>query len=302
MRKNVLLSCLVAVLAGSFSARGQQPAKEIESPLDRTGASGRKAAPAKTGAGKTGAGKVVFKDPSGDDDGPGKYVYPTDPVYKPGSFDLSGLEVSEEGGKVTFAVSVSSDLEDPWGMPQPASFSVQTELVFVQTGPGGTTKGVPGLNVQFAPGDAWNKVVVLSPQPAGRVKSESKAKAKDILDRIVVPDEVRGQGRTITATVDKALLGEGDIASWGYQVVSQSNEGFPDKTDLLTRKVNEYEGQHRFGGGTDTDCDPHVMDVLAGKAVGERSEVEEQHRMLAYECTPEGTARKLATLELVRRR
>ena len=42
----------------------------------------------------------------------------------------------------------------------------------------------------------------------------------------------------------------------------QSNEGFPDGKDLLTRKVNEYEGQHRFGGGTDTDCDPHVIDIL----------------------------------------
>ncbi len=45
----------------------------------------------------------------------------------------------------------------------------------------------------------------------------------------------------------------------------QSNEGFPDEADLLTRKVNEYEGQHRFGGGNDGDCDPHAMDVLAGK-------------------------------------
>jgi hypothetical protein len=42
----------------------------------------------------------------------------------------------------------------------------------------------------------------------------------------------------------------------------QSNEGFPAKTDLLTRKVNEFEGQHRFGGGTDFDNDPQVMDLL----------------------------------------
>ena len=48
----------------------------------------------------------------------------------------------------------------------------------------------------------------------------------------------------------------------------QSNEGFPAGNDLLTRKVNEYEGQHRFGGGNDGDCDPHVMDILAGKGAG----------------------------------
>jgi hypothetical protein len=40
--------------------------------------------------------------------------------------------------------------------------------------------------------------------------------------------------------------------SWGYQVLMQSNEGYPDKKDLLTRKVNEVNGEHRFGGGNDS--------------------------------------------------
>jgi hypothetical protein len=43
----------------------------------------------------------------------------------------------------------------------------------------------------------------------------------------------------------------------------QSNEGFPDKGALLTRAVNREAGQHRFGGGTDFDADPHVIDILA---------------------------------------
>jgi len=81
----------------------------------------------------------------------------------------------------------------------------------------------------------------------------------------------------------------------------QSNEGFPADTDLLTRKVNEYEGQHRFGGGNDYDCDPQVMDVLAGKGAGEASEIEAQKTMLAYECGPNGEAKKMATLTMVRK-
>ncbi len=245
------------------------------------------------------AQEVVFKDPIGDDNGPGKYVYPTDPVYKPGSFDLTELRVTQKGDKVTFAVSVNSDLEDPWAMPAPANFSVQMAFVFVKTGKGGFTKGIPGLNVQFAPDDAWNKVVILSPQPAGRVKAEAREKAADLLAGIVVPGETIGKGRTISATVDKKDLGDGDLTKWGYQVVMQSNEGFPDKTDLLTRKVNEFEGQHRFGGGTDFDCDPHVMDILAGHGKGDKSEIDEQHKMLAYECNPDGTAKKMATLRMV---
>jgi carbohydrate-binding DOMON domain-containing protein len=247
------------------------------------------------------AQEVVFKDPTGDDDGPGKYVYPTDPVYKKGSFDLTQLRVSEKDGKLTFEITVNSDLEDPWGMPAPANFSVQMAFIHVDTGKGGHAKGLPGSNVVFAAGDEWDKVVILSPQPAGRVRAEAKQKAKDVLADVVVPDETKGAGRTITGVVDKKAVGEGAIAKWGYQVVMQSNEGFPDKTDLLTRKVNEYEGQHRFGGGTDTDCDPHVVDLLAGKAVGDKAEADEQHKMLAYECGADGTAKKPATLKMVRK-
>jgi carbohydrate-binding DOMON domain-containing protein len=252
-------------------------------------------------ASTVGAQEVVFKDPVGDDKGPGTYIYPTDPVYKPGSFDLTQLKVTQKGDQVTFEITVNSDLEDPWSMPAPANFSVQMAFIHIQTGKGGVTKGVPGTNVQFAPEDAWNKVVILSPQPAGRVRAEVKQKAADLKELVVVPAETIGKGRTISGTVAKKDLGDGDLAKWGYQVILQSNEGFPDKTDVLTRKVNEYEGQHRFGGGNDGDCDPHVIDLLAGKAVGDKSEVEAQYKMLAYECNPDGTPKKLATLKMIRK-
>jgi carbohydrate-binding DOMON domain-containing protein len=249
------------------------------------------------------AQEVSFKDPTGDDNGPGKYTYPTDPVYKPGSFDLTELKVKESGGKVNFEVSVNSALEDPWGMK--VGFAVQMVFIFIDTDGkegSGNTKGLPGLNIAFAPKDAWDRVVILSPQPPGRVKSEAEIKGGSMKSAIVVPGRTKGSGRTISASVDKKDLGEGDITTWGYQVVMQSNEGFPTATDFLTRKVNEYEGQHRFGGGTDTDCDPHVMDVLAGSGTGDKSEIDAQHQMLAYECNADGTSKKMATLTMVHKK
>jgi carbohydrate-binding DOMON domain-containing protein len=247
------------------------------------------------------AQEVVFKDPVGDDKGPGKYTYPTDPVYKPGSFDLTEFRFTPKGDRADVAVSVNSNLEDPWGMK--VGFAVQMVFVFIQTGDtaGRTTKGLPGLNVVFAPEDGWNRCVILSPQPSARVRGEVEIKAPDLQKMIVVPNQVRGSGRTISATVNMKDIGSGDPTKWGYQVVMQSNEGFPDKKDLLTRKVNEYEGQHRFGGGNDGDCDPHVMDVLAGHGTGDKSEIEEQYQMLAYECNPDGTSKKMATLKMVRK-
>jgi carbohydrate-binding DOMON domain-containing protein len=247
------------------------------------------------------AQEVVFKDPVGDDKGPGTYVYPTDPVYKPGSFDIVELKVTQKGDDVTFAYTVNADIEDPWSMPDPANFSVQTAFIFVNTGKGAQSKGIPGLNVKFAEGNGWDRCVILSSQPQGRVLSEAKHKAADLKDFILVPAETTADGRTIKGTVSKKALGDGDLRKWGYQIVSQSNEGFPDKTDLLTRKVNEYEGQHRFGGGTDFDCDPHVMDVIAGKGTGDKSEVEEQKKMLSYECGPDGSSKRMAELKMVRK-
>ena len=246
------------------------------------------------------AQEVTFNDPVGDDSGPGTYKYPTDRVYKPGSFDLTRLKISQKGDKVTFEASVNADLEDPWGMG--SGFALQMLFVHVKTGPGGFTEGIPGTNVAFAPDDAWNKVVILSPQKAFRVKQELEQKCdKKMREAAVVPDATTGKGRTITATVSKKDLGDGDVTKWGYQVLVQSNEGFPDKSDVLTRKVNEFEGQHRFGGGNDGECDPHVIDLLAGKGAGDKGEVDEQHRMLAYECNPDGTPKKKATLKMVRK-
>lgn len=252
------------------------------------------------GAPALAADKVSYKDPTGDDNGPGKYVYPTDAVYKKGSFDLTELTVAKSGSKVEFTVGVNSGLEDPWRMG--SGFSVQEVFVFIDTDgkPGsGHTDSPPGLNVAFDAADAWDKVVIISPQGSSRVKNEVGNKAAAIKGDVVVPLRVKGSGKKIVATVDAAELGSGDLSSWRYQAVMQSNEGFPSGNDLMTRRVNEYEGQHRFGGGTDSDCDPHVIDVLAGDGKGDASETKAQHEMLAYECEADGTAKKKATLKLV---
>ena len=77
------------------------------------------------------AQEVTFQDPTGDDFGPGTYKYPTDTVYKPGSFDLTGFSLKVKGDKATIEVTVNSNLEDPWRMG--SGFSVQLVFVFIDT-------------------------------------------------------------------------------------------------------------------------------------------------------------------------
>lgn len=252
-------------------------------------------------AGAARAEGVKFTDPVGDDKGPGNYVYPTDAVYTPGSFDLVEFEVTG-GDNPDFKATVNDRLADPWGMG--VGFAVQMVFIFIDKDGAegkGHTKSLPGLNFDFAPGSAWEKVIILSPQPASRVSAEVKAKAADLAADIVIPRRTVGSGKTISAKVKLDELGGGDPATWGYQVVVQSNEGFPDKSDLLSRKVNEFEGQHRFGGGNDSDCDPHAMDILAGKGEGAADEAQAQYDMLKHECGADGSSVKRATISVVRK-
>jgi carbohydrate-binding DOMON domain-containing protein len=235
---------------------------------------------------------VSFTDPQGDDNGPGNYIYPTDTAYVPGSFDLTGFKMKVSGGQADFEISVASKLDDPWGMR--VGFAVQMVFIFIDTDHkegSGFTKGLPGTNVQFAPADAWDRVVILSPQSAARVKQEADSKAGDLAAAILIPKTTKGVGSKILGSVPLQSIGSTDPNTWGFQVIMQSNEGFPTSTDLLTRKVNEYEGQHRFGGGNDAECDPHVMDILG----------EDQKQQLAYECNADGTPKSMATLHMVRK-
>src|SRR5467141_344743 len=245
--------------------------------------------------------EIVFNDPVGDDDGPGGYTYPTDPAYKRGSFDLTQFRVRADKDKVSFDVTLDSDLEDVWKMG--TGFSVQMIFVFIKTGPKGSPWGFtatpPGLNVEFAPEERWNRLIILSPQPPARVRAEVRTKAVAMKDAILVPDKTVGHGRVISASVPRSSLGSGDPSEWGYQVVVQSNEGFPGPANLLARVVNAVASAHRFGGGVDGDCDPHLIDVLAGGGRGEVSEVEEQHTILKYECNRDGSPKTIARLRMI---
>ena len=244
---------------------------------------------------------VSLKDPSGDDNGPGTYSYPTDAVYTRGSFDITSFTLKVNGAKTDVTVGVNGNLADPWSMGN--GFATQMVFVFIdkdgQEG-SGYTKAPSGLNIEFAPSSAWEKVIILSPQQPARVKTEVEQKAADLQKDVIIPARTRGAGRNISGSIDTAALGEGDPTTWSYQVVMQSNEGFPSGSDLLTRKVNEYEGQHRFGGGNDGDCDPHAIDILAGDASGAKEEADLQHKMLAYECNDDGTVKKLAVVSMVK--
>lgn len=244
---------------------------------------------------------ITLKDPIGDDDGPGVYVYPTDPVYKPGSFDITKVVINDKGGSVEISVTVRAPLDNPWSMA--SGFSVQSAYLFIDMDGkenSGHRFAIPGLNAEFTPLCYWEKAVIISPQPSSRVKTEIKTKAADIAADIIVPIKVIPRGKTFTAIIKKEALG-GDVGTeWGWQLLLTSNEGYPGPNEILTRRVNEYEGQHRFGGGDDYDGDPHFMDMLIGPGMGGGAEKDLQHKiMTAYKSGPDPSRYQLVKLPMV---
>jgi len=232
---------------------------------------------------------VSLKDPAGDDNGPGAYTYPTDAVYKPGSFDILSFDVDVKGSDVVFKVGVRSKIEDPWDSKawQGNGFSLQFVQVYIDTDRkdgSGTCEGLPGMNVRFRSASCWEKVVLVSPQPKSRLQSEIGQKAAKMKAGVVIPTATRVDGKTLVATVKASDLGGKPAKGWGYAVPLQSNEGYPDSKEVLTRKVNEYAGQHRFGGGSDYACDPHVIDMIVAPGQGGADEVRMQHSALKYSC------------------
>ena len=252
------------------------------------------------------AGSVTFSDPKGDDVGPGSYVYPTKADYKKGSFDLVGLEIKDKGTDLEIEITVNATIEDPWGSdkwPTPGNgFSVQMfQLYFDTDGKAGSGEAatLPGMNATFADDSRWEKMIIVSPQANKEITSRLDQKAKAMKANVVLPTKVSAKGKKITALVKKADLGAGfDPAKAGVQILVSSNEGYDKEPQngVLARTVNEFEGEHRFGGGDDGDSDPHFIDVLAGSGKGTDDEIAAQKAMLAYDAK----SKKRAVLKMVR--
>src|SRR5262245_28126708 len=101
---------------------------------------------------------IVLKDPTGDDNGPGKYTYPSHSVYTKGSFDLTKLEVLDRGDTLEFIVHVNADISDPWnskGWPGGGNgWSLQFPQIYIDTDNkprSGQAYALPGINATFAP-------------------------------------------------------------------------------------------------------------------------------------------------------
>jgi len=200
---------------------------------------------------------LEMDDPVGDDYGPGTYVYPTHKAFVPGLFDLTHFKVSHDAEYVYFDATFR-EVTNPWNAPE--GFSHQLINIYIDTTPGaGRTDTIrKGALVAFERKHAWDLVIKALGWGGCRVfTAQDTAEARGIsegLSASVLPD-----GKTVRIAVPKAIIGEPG-KGWGYYVLVGSQDAFGDDD---FRPVMEEAGSWTFGGGTDLDIDPNVIDMLA---------------------------------------
>jgi flagellar hook assembly protein FlgD len=209
---------------------------------------------------------LTLPDASGDDYGPGTYVYPYDPVFTPGSFDITNFRVWDQGNDVRFEIEIAGEIEDPWGSG--GGFSLQSIDIYIdQDGvPGsGATWSLERRNVSFSASAAWEYVVWCAPPFEGFETQVIDQYGTAYTSGISV--DVDQGADAITVIVPRSILGAPDYG-WRYLVLMLGQNGYEEGR---VRPVKQYADQWALGGGHDGQADANVIDIVAESGVNQEA-------------------------------
>jgi glucoamylase len=242
--------------------------------VSATAAGGRSTGYAQVTISNEGGGTSVLDvtDPTGDDNGPGTYQYPTDSSFVAGSFDLTRFQVLSDGTFAYLRVTLRT-LVPTFGVLDGA----QLLDVYVHV-PGATATSTAAAfasrNYTIAPSGAWSQRVEVQGF-AAPVWVNASGGAVGTANVLAVQSD-----RTITIALPEAQFGTPG-SGWGFSVVLTGQDGFsPDQARAFTATP----GQFTFGvcapGGTEAICTfnpnavPKAMDVITPAGVSQATELD----------------------------
>jgi glucoamylase len=210
-------------------------------------------------------------DPSGDDNGPGTYQYPTDSSFVAGSFDMTRFQVLSDGSFAylrvtlrtlvpTFGVLDGAQLLDVY-VHVPGASAVSTAAAFASR------------NYAIASPGAWSQRVEVQgfaapvwANPAGT----------SVGTPLVLPN---AGDKTITIALPEAAFGTPG-SGWGFSVVLTGQDGFsPDQARAFTATPGAFTFGVCAPGGTSPVCAadpatvPKAVDVITPAGVSQASEL-----------------------------
>jgi len=201
-----------------------------------------------TVAGIIGETVTELTDPEGDDDGPGKYVYPTDGAFREGAFDLRAFEVFEADDSWRFAFEVET-LYAAFG----GEFSPHYFVVYLRdpSSEGGRVTELGDLNVTAEFAEPWQYRVGKSGFGGGVVDADGTGLGTP--ETFVDPAE-----NLVVLSVPKESLGDPDLSEWEVcPVVGSEDFG-------AFRDVQVDAGGFVFGGAREDAVGnaPSVIDLI----------------------------------------
>jgi glucoamylase len=217
-------------------------------------------------------------DPTGDDNGPGNYAYPTSSNFHPGAFDITDFQVflSPDQKTVTFKLQ-TRDLSPTFGSP----LGAQLVDVYVHDPSAATTStaaSFPSRNYAIAAGSAWSRL--LEVQGFGQIYKDASG---NNLGTISI--SANAISRFITFSVPTSSLvsttNEVPGSGWGFTVVLTGQDGFG--TDQA-RNFTPTPGEFAFGVCATASSNPHcivdpntvpkAMDVITPTGVSQSTELD----------------------------
>ena len=224
-------------------------------------------------------------DPSGDDNGPGSYLYPTCGCFAPGGFDLTNFDVYRDGTDIRLITRVAGQLTNPFGGN---GISVQRLNLYIQdpaTTSTTATAALPGTNVDTA--GPWQLAVVADGRHQTGQWNLGEGVYGPNLSRLADADlQVIPVSHQIVVTIPATVFGTTDPAAAKYEVSMYSDaddgEGIGNVRPVYSldcwNGINcpSFIQAFRFGGGAgiwdpnigpsqDTDTsDPNSIDIISG--------------------------------------
>jgi glucoamylase len=211
-------------------------------------------------------------DPSGDDNGPGTYAYPTSDNFHPGAFDLTRFQVIDAGATI-FLRATLRDLTPTFGSP----LGAQLLDLYVRDpadGPFSTAARFASRNYGLAAGSAWSRLI--------EVQGFADPVFTDAAGNSVGSATVAASqaSRSITIAVPAAALGRPG-AGWVFTVVLHGQDGFsPDQARGFAPTPQPFSFGLCAPGGTSPICSidpgtaPKAMDVIPPAGVSQATELD----------------------------
>jgi glucoamylase len=258
---------------GSFSASVPVGFGTNALTVTATAPGGRSTGYAQVTVSAEGGGSTVLNvtDPTGDDNGPGTYQYPTASDFVAGSFDLTRFQVQSDGTYAYLRVTLAN-LVPTFGALDGAQL-----LDFYVHVPGvsstSTQAAFASRNYTIAPSGAWSQRIEVQGF-ASPTWVNAAGTSVGTASALAVQSD-----KTITVALPEAQFGT-PTSGWGFSVVLAGQDGFsPDQARAFTATPGAYSFGVCATGGTAPICSvdpstvPKAMDVITPAGVSQATEL-----------------------------